>query len=184
MTRARRERLITDNMPLAYKVAKQVARRFSPRLDIEDFEQDGMLGLCEAAKRCTSVATFPRFAYFRVRGSMVDSHRRKAYREEQNPSREGILALAGLGAEMELAGGLSAANEGDGPAQALEEAQSGIFGAVWQLPVREQRIIELRYIAGLSVQEIGRRLKLSATQIRMLHADALATLKPAAEAMR
>jgi RNA polymerase sigma factor (sigma-70 family) len=182
MTRERRLRLVIDNMPLAVKVAKQVARKFSPRLDIADFEQDGMLGLCEAAKRCTSVATFPRFAYFRVRGSMVDAHRRKAYREELNPSREGMAAAAGFGPE--LAGGLGAASDDDDPAAALEEAASGIFGAVWQLPVRQQRIIELRYIAGLSVQEIGRRLRLSATQIRMLHAEALDALRPAAEGMR
>ena len=125
MTRARRVQLVIENMPLAVKVARQVARKFSPRLDIEDFEQDGMLGLCEAAKRCTSVATFPRFAYFRVRGSMVDAHRRKAYREELNPSREGMAAAAGFGPE--LAGGLGAVCDGDDPAAALEEAASGIF---------------------------------------------------------
>lgn len=94
MTRARRLKLIVDHMPLARKVAKQVARKFAPHLSLEDFQQDAYLGLCEAARRCDKVSTFPAFAYFRVRGAIVDAHRRKQYREEQNPSLEGMAAIA------------------------------------------------------------------------------------------
>ena len=90
MTRARRARLIVDHMPMVRRIAQQVSRKFSPRLSVEDFVQDGYLGLCEAARRCTRVTSFQQFAYFRVRGAMVDAHRRKAYREELNPSLEGI----------------------------------------------------------------------------------------------
>jgi RNA polymerase sigma factor (sigma-70 family) len=95
MTRARRLRLVTDNMPLARKVAKQVARKFAAHLSIEDFEQAGYLGLCEAARRCKRVSSFQAFAYFRVRGAIVDAHRRKQYREELNPSLEGMAAAEG-----------------------------------------------------------------------------------------
>src|SRR5580658_7788213 len=92
MTRARRVRLILDNMPMARKVAKQVARKFAPHLCPHDFEQAAFLGLCEAARRCTRVSSFPQYAYFRVRGAVVDAHRRKQYREDLNQSLEGMAA--------------------------------------------------------------------------------------------
>jgi RNA polymerase sigma factor (sigma-70 family) len=96
VTRARRNQLIIDNMPLVRRIARQCARHFSPRLPLEDFVQDGYVGLCDAARRCSNASTFPQFAYFRIRGAMVDARRRKAYREELNPSIDGPSLVAYL----------------------------------------------------------------------------------------
>ncbi len=179
MTRARRAKLIVDNMPRVATIARQVARDFAPHLALEDFIQDGLLGLCEAAARCSDVRTFKQYAYFRVRGQMVDSHRRRAYREELMPSSEGLPL------SEQTAGDVADFPEGDdNPARALEQAQAGIFRAVWDLPVRLQRIIVFRYVMDLSVEEIGHRLNVSNTQVRVLHGEALERLRPVAEAMR
>jgi RNA polymerase sigma factor (sigma-70 family) len=86
VTPARRERLILENMPMVRAIARQCAVQFLPHLPFEDFLQDGYVGLCDAARRCQSIATFPQFAYFRIRGQIIRTHSRKQYREELNTS--------------------------------------------------------------------------------------------------
>ena len=106
MTRARRERLIVENMHVVRKIARQVARKFAPHLSLEDFVADGYVGLCTAARRCRKVSTFPQFAYFAVRGAMITAHRRKTYREDLNPSLDSLYSRRGS-EQLCLEGGLS-----------------------------------------------------------------------------
>lgn len=79
----RRERLILDHLPMAARIARSVAHLFAQHLDIRDLEQAGCLGLVQAADRYRSEdGPFTRFAYFRVRGAIIDQQKRRAYREE------------------------------------------------------------------------------------------------------
>ena len=106
MTRARRERLIVENMHVVHRLAKRVARKFAPHLSVDDFVSDGYVGLCEAARRCRKVSSFPQFAYFRVLGAMIDAHRRKAYRQDLYLSLESLSSRRGS-EQLCLEGGLS-----------------------------------------------------------------------------
>ena len=172
MTRARRARLITDNMPLVRKVARQVARKFSPRLALEDFVQDGYLGLCEAARRCTRVTSFQQFAYFRIRGAMVDAHRRKAYREELNPSLEGMAEIQSAkswGKPMAdvIAHGVQRRDSGPLPDELAAIAERDQFAAcaIAELPEDERYVIS-EALDGVKLAAIAESRNRSATWAR------------------
>ena len=161
MTRARRVRLIEEHMPLVRAIARQVARKFAPHLPIEDFVQDGYLGLCEAAKRCRKVSTFQAFAYFRIRGAIVDAHRRKAYREELNPSLEAIQE------RLEFVPMLLRIDRGPLPDElaARREMEGFAAAAIAELPDDERFVIR-EALGGARLVDIAARSSRSATWAR------------------
>lgn len=162
MTRARRERLILDNMPLVRRIARQCARQFSPRLDIQDFMQDGYVGLCDAARRCSRVSSFPQFAYFRIRGAMVDSHRRKAYREELNISLDRQPGVAAWVERPDMRPDTRAL-----PDELAIGAELGSFAqaAIAELP-EDERFVIRESIHGLSLLAIAAECDRSETWAR------------------
>lgn len=86
-----RERIIVQSMPMVERIARDVRWMFAPHLDIRDLQQAGNLGLVKAANSfCPSKGDFERYAYFVVRGAIIDSQKRRAYREERNVSLQGI----------------------------------------------------------------------------------------------
>jgi RNA polymerase sigma factor (sigma-70 family) len=95
---ARVDQLVTAHLGLAEKIARQVWRRFtsagqggySSRIDVEDMISCAHIGLVEAARRYDpSHGDFPRFAYWRVRGAILERYRRNAYRDMQHESYDG-----------------------------------------------------------------------------------------------
>jgi RNA polymerase sigma factor (sigma-70 family) len=73
------------------RIALQVHRKMT-HLDIEDLEQAGYIGLLEAWERYRpETGIFAAYAFFRVRGAMIDAHKRKAYREDTHGSLEETL---------------------------------------------------------------------------------------------
>lgn len=79
----RREALIVENMVMAERIARHVAHMFPSHIDIRDLVQAGCVGLVQAADRYRSEdGPFHIFAYLRVRGSIIDSQKRRAFREE------------------------------------------------------------------------------------------------------
>jgi len=87
----RREALILEHLPMAERLARHLAHKFASHLDIRDLVQEGRVGLIQAADRYRSEdGAFPRFAYLRVRGAIIDANKRRAYKEEQHASLEAI----------------------------------------------------------------------------------------------
>ncbi len=76
------------------RIAREVRWMFSPALDIRDLAAAGNVGLVKASNAfrpaLASKAGFEPYAYFRVRGAIIDSQKRRAYREERNVSLQGI----------------------------------------------------------------------------------------------
>lgn len=73
------------------RIARQVHRTMT-HVDIEDLRQSGFAGLLAAAQRYKpSAGEFSHFAYFRVRGAVIDAHKRSAYRNKTHESIESIL---------------------------------------------------------------------------------------------
>jgi RNA polymerase sigma factor (sigma-70 family) len=161
VTRARRERLIVEHMPLVRKIARQVAGKFAAHLRLEDFEQDGFVGLCEAAKRCDKVSSFAAFAYFRIRGSIIDAHRRKAYREELNPSLEGIEE------RLEFLPASISTDRGPLPDElaARREMEGFTAAAIAELP-EDERFVISQALGGVKVADIAAARQRSATWAR------------------
>jgi RNA polymerase sigma factor (sigma-70 family) len=80
-------------LPLVTRLAREVRRMFAPHIDIRDLQQAGAVGLMKAAKDYDpALGKFEAFAYFRIKGAIIDSQKRRVYREERNVSLDAIEA--------------------------------------------------------------------------------------------
>jgi RNA polymerase sigma factor (sigma-70 family) len=142
---ARRERLILDHMVNVERIARSVAWMFAAHLDIRDLVQAGHVGLIKAADSYRSEdGPFDRFLYLFVRGSVIDAHKRQAYREERNESLDAI---------QERLGFMPARYDRDrGPLPdelAMEsERRERLGAALSAIPNEEQREVLSRALAG------------------------------------
>ena len=157
------ERLVLPNLVMVDRIARTVARKFAAWIPLEDFIQAGRLGLVEAARRYPGQAQgFERYAYRRVRGAMIDAHKRRAYREELHESIEGTLDRLGfLPASI-------ATDLRPRPDELLEEAQRRerlIWLARRRLPEGELQVF-LATMAGMDVAEIAVRSDRSVAWVR------------------
>ncbi len=73
-----RNELILNHLPLVKHVLGRLAGELPPHVDLENLESAGVLGLVEAAQKFdpTRNAQFKTFAYFRIRGAILDELRR------------------------------------------------------------------------------------------------------------
>ena len=77
------------------RIARDVRRMFARHIDIRDLTQAGNVGLMKAANSyypSKGNGSFEPFAYFRVRGAIIDSQKRRTYREESHLSIQAIAA--------------------------------------------------------------------------------------------
>lgn len=103
--RRKREALIVEHMPHAAAIARQVWHRFhrgchvtmdgnassqggyGDRITLEDMVSCAYVGLVEAAGRWEpSRGDFAKYSYLRIRGAVVDAHRRQNYVETLHDS--------------------------------------------------------------------------------------------------
>jgi RNA polymerase sigma factor (sigma-70 family) len=103
--RRKREALIVEHMPRAAEIARQVWHRFNrgckvtedgyssrqngygDRIALEDMVSCAYVGLVEAAGRWDPTkGNFAQYSYLRVRGAIVDAHRRQYYLETLHES--------------------------------------------------------------------------------------------------
>lgn len=93
--RKKREALIVAHMHLADTIARQVWRLFTrsgqggygAKIDLEDMISCAYVGLVEAAGRWDpSRGDFGKYCFLRVRGAIIDAHRRQAYAESLHGS--------------------------------------------------------------------------------------------------
>ena len=86
-----RERSIVALLPLVTRLARDVRRMFAPHLDVRDLAQAGAVGLMKAAQTYDpALGKFEAYAYWRARGAIIDSQKRRAYREERHVSLQAV----------------------------------------------------------------------------------------------
>ena len=70
--------LVTRHAELVKRIAYHLAGRLPPSVDVADLIQAGMLGLLEAASNYAANrgASFETYAGIRIRGAMIDAHRK------------------------------------------------------------------------------------------------------------
>jgi RNA polymerase sigma factor (sigma-70 family) len=86
-----RERAIFERMPEVRRIARRVLHLFSHHIDVEELEQAGYVGLVSAANTYDPRrGAFPPYAYWRVRGEMIDSQKRRTFREAGHASLQSI----------------------------------------------------------------------------------------------
>lgn len=119
-TRAERDRMVTEHLPLVRHVARRIHMRLPRHVEMDDLISAGVLGLLDASAkyRPDRKVAFSSYAQFRIRGAIIDSLRaydwgprelrRKARRVEE-ASRKLIARLgrAPLGSEIASELGIS-----------------------------------------------------------------------------
>ena len=135
MSASDRNQLVEQNLQLVQAVARKLKRQLTARIDFDDLVGYGSKGLLEAAERFDPRhgVAFSTFAYYRIRGAMLDGLRTMGwysradyarYRAEeraneylQNQSdREGAA----------VASGASSASEGGGAGAAVDDTESAL----------------------------------------------------------
>jgi RNA polymerase sigma factor (sigma-70 family) len=176
--RWQRDAAIRALEPMVAKIARHEARQFARHIDIRDLIQAGYVGLMDAARRFhPDAGEFERYAYFRVRGAIIDSQKRRVYREEQNPSLQAIAEAHGgwLPPALDTAPGagpeeLAIANERRERLRAAIAALQPADRALALAQMRGESMTETARIAGRSVTwtrarlaevraELGRRVR-------------------------
>ncbi len=93
---ARRNKLVEDYLALVPPIARCIACILPPSFDVDDLTAAGYLGLIDAAERYRPGGTpFPAFARIRIRGSILDSVRRRKYADSIHIALENAAEVAG-----------------------------------------------------------------------------------------
>jgi RNA polymerase sigma factor (sigma-70 family) len=156
-----REKQIVRLLPMVERIGRNVRWMFAEHLDFSDLRQAGAVGLVAAANAYDPArGEFERYAYFRVRGAIIDSQKRRAYREEQNVSLHAI-AEANAGVLPPSLDQIDTAPLADAVAQ-REQIHRLLTEAIRELPPLEFAIIE-GHLAGqplsTTARQMGRSLR-------------------------
>lgn len=171
-----RERAVLDRMPEVQRIAKRVLRIFTHHIDIEELIQSGYVGLVSASNTYDPRrGAFEPYAYWRVRGEMIDSQKRRAYREAMNASLHAIATAND--------GWLAPALDTDPrplPDHVIEREQRArlLHNAIAELPPQEQRVIR-GHLAGDSLGTMARELGRSLTWTRLKLSEARESVRAA-----
>ena len=161
--RWKRERAIVERMPEVRRIAQRVRRIFTHHIDIEELEQAGYVGLVSASNTYDPRrGAFEAYAYWRVRGEMVDSQKRRAFREAMNASLHGIARASD--------GWLPPALDTDPQPLAdavveREQIRQLLHEAIEELPHVERRVMR-GHLAGESLGAMARAMGKSLTWTR------------------
>lgn len=169
-----RDRRIVDNLAIARVVAKRIYRRFGRLAELEDFEQQAMLGLIDASDRFDpdAGAKFSTWA-FRV------CHQRCLTLIQTDVARAAKGRVMRKLGEHDVHVVDQRAPRPDQIAQANEEiggAPRSIAAAMARLTDRQRQILEYRY-KGETLRRIGRRLGVTRQRIRQIELKATARVR-------
>jgi len=85
--------LVTEHLHLVKRIAQQILVSLPPSVDLDDLIQSGMVGLLEAADRYQNChgASFATYAYYRIRGEIIDTIRDSVWMSRNTMRRLGHL---------------------------------------------------------------------------------------------
>lgn len=167
--RWKREAAIIERLPEVRRIAVKVQQIFTHVNDLDELIQAGCVGLTAAANTYRpSVGAFAPYAYFRVRGAMIDSQKRRPYREAQNVSLQAIA--------QSNDGWLPPKLDTDGAQlpdemAAAEELRRMLASAIAGLPVLEREALR-HQLAGDSLAATAKAMGRSLAATRVTLAEA------------
>jgi len=190
---------IAEHEKMVHSVAARLRRELSLQGELEDLLAFGFGGLLEARQRFdpTRGVRFQTFAYYRVRGAMLDGVRKMAFlprraherlqHEEAPTARPAPSPLdrvfarlsAGLTTAVPLHGTLGDPTPED--ALLRQESIVRLLQALSGLPERERFVIRHHYFEGRPLEDVGRDLGISKSWASRLHTRALRRLRAALE---
>jgi RNA polymerase sigma factor for flagellar operon FliA len=196
---------IQEHENMVHGLAVRLRRELALHGEVDDLVAFGFGGLLEARRRFDPGrgVRFRTFAYYRVRGAMLDGVRKMAYlprraherlRESSAcaaPTAKPVGSLSGLdkvfarvSASLTTAVPLHGSFGQDSPEQALlkQESVTRLLQALSTLPDRKRAVLRGHYFEGRSLEAVARDLGISRSWASRLHTAALAELRRALEA--
>lgn len=190
---------IEQHEKMVHGLAHRLRRELSLRGDLDDLIAFGFGGLLEARHRFDPErgVRFQTFAYYRVRGAMLDGVRKMAQlprraHERIQAERERVPTAAPIAFDKafgQLSAGLSTATVLQGrfgeesPEAALlkNESIARLLAALPQLLPRQRLLVRGFYFEGRSIDEMARELGISKSWASRIHTGALRELREALE---
>jgi RNA polymerase sigma factor (sigma-70 family) len=140
---------VADNLGLVDRIAKRVKKNLPPCFDLEDLRQAGSVGLLDAANkfRADFGVPFHQFAKRRVQGEIVESVRRRRWRDSTHAPLTPRVLEMGAGRAPET---LTAEVERREKARLVAEAQAAVSP-------RARKVIEIYFrrdgkLAGIAAE--------------------------------
>lgn len=189
------EQLIAAHQKMVVGLAGRLRRELSLPGELDDLIAFGFGGLLEAERRYdpSRGVRFQTFAYYRVRGAMLDGVRKMAelprrahQRLKEEAERPPTAAPTGLDKAFAR---MSASLTGSSPVQgsfAEESPESALLknesverllGALSELPARQRLLIRGRYFEGRRLEDIALELGVSKSWASRIHTQALRALR-------
>lgn len=158
-----RNRLVTEHQRLVPPIARGLLRRLPPSFDLADLVQAGTVGLIQAAEAFAPGrgVPFSIYAKQRIRGAILDSTRRRAWRESSHDELPDVPDLAPAPDELAFS----------------REMEARVRGALLLLPLRDRRVLVLHVLEDLPLRAAGRQVNVSKTRAAQLVRRALRTLR-------
>ncbi len=182
-----RDAVVAAQMPMVRRIAKRVHRRTNGQADMEELVAWGTTGLLEAMNRFVEggEASLATFAYYRVRGAMLDGIgkiaplSRKNYR--QAAACGDLHAIYSADIEPEE---IVDPRPGQSPEDfaARNELKHALKIAIAKLPAQQQTLVIDHYFGNATLQQSGKTLGISKSWASRAHANALANLRQEMEA--
>jgi RNA polymerase sigma factor for flagellar operon FliA len=199
-SKAERDALIREHMPLLKKVARIVFKTVGGGLcSVEDLEGYGALGLIEAASRFDpTLGPFGSFATYYVRHRIFDGIRTESwysrYSSEKWTKLNARKLVTADATQLELIDrdlhrlatirvfDFEALEDYGDPASATTSAEEqadarSLHSRLSLLPPAQRKIVELIYFEGLTVIEAGKRMGFGRQYTSALRLQALKTLR-------
>ncbi|MCP4444396.1 MAG: sigma-70 family RNA polymerase sigma factor [Myxococcales bacterium] len=174
--------LVAAHLPMVSRIAKRVLRRTHGQADLEELVAWGTTGLLEAIDRFIpgGEATLATFAYYRVRGAMLDGIgkiaplSRKDYRHAASVGDFHAIYSAEMEPEhvIDPRKGLSPEDFA-----ARKELHDALALAIRNLPTQQQTLVVDHYFGDTTLQASGKAMGISKSWASRAHANALANLR-------
>lgn len=162
-------------------IASRLKRRSGCQLELDDLEQEGMLGLLDAAKKYDDSLGVPFGAYARLRinGAILDTIRNSFGRTHRIPSCRSLSEpILYDGDEVDLAEILPDPNAVDALNDLLDKEKAcRVQTAVGQLRPREQAVIKALYVDEIYQRDIAKSMGCVQSRVSQISTVALGKLR-------
>lgn len=196
-----RERLINDYLPFVKAIVNGIKKRYGKKLNVEELEAYGRLGLVDAAQKFDPKfsCSFKTYAYYRVKGAILDAlrldkslweDRSLIYIDGANSYLEAGVIRENINDDYksftELRNGISSLATihllteygNDSEKKYLsDENNNEIVMALTKLNEKERDVIRLFYFEDTSFSEIAKKLGMSISAVSRIHKRAIERLR-------
>ena len=177
---------IREHMHLVYRVVSQMQRKLPRNVERDELVAAGIVGLLDAIRKNHTElgsSSFECYARIRIRGAILDDLRQLDWSPRRRRSADGSPASAAAPISVvgidDLGVGTLPHATTSSPHELTERLElcRAVDDALAQLPERDRKVLELRYIHDVPAKEIAVLLGVSEARVSQLHARATTALR-------